>query len=195
MAKEVVHIRRHRASRFVGSQGTKHAAARGTRYGMDSKRASKAHIFTPAHATDEARAIAKELHPSPEHLYAHALDLFARNTFQVFGINLDTPVDFIVCSTKDGCEHAKDRKQASGGTGQAIAMADLKGIPVFNMSNKNWFERLKAFLDLPFNLPTGILPAIPADLLCPEKPKDHAQKKQTPTASNIKKMLKAAKRK
>lgn len=162
-------------------------------YGV--KDPSKAHIFTPAHATDEARAIAKELHPSPEHLYAHALDLFARNTFQVFGINLDTPVDFIVCYTKDGCEHAKDRKQASGGTGQAIAMADLKGIPVFNMSNKNWFERLKAFLDLPFNLPTGILPAIPADLLCPEKPKDRAQKKQTPTASDIKKMLKAAKRK
>lgn len=166
-------------------------------YGVKSL--AKKRIFHPENATDETRAIARELHPSPDHLYPHALDLFARNTFQVFGGDLNTPVDFVVCYTKDGCEKAKDRSQASGGTGQAIAMADLKGIPVFNMSRNDWFIRLKQFLNLDFDLPTGELPAIPADLLRLEKnagPKSSKKEKQklAPSPRDIKNLLKAARR-
>ena len=53
-------------------------------------------VFHPADATDETREIAKEIHPAGERLHGYALDLMARNTFQIFGGNLDTPVDFVV---------------------------------------------------------------------------------------------------
>lgn len=105
-------------------------------------------VFLASCATDETRGIAKELHPAPSRLAGYALDLMARNTFQVFGQNLDTPVDFVLCFTKDGCESYRTRTRDSGGTGQAIEMASRKGIPVFNMKNPNWIERLSKYIGL-----------------------------------------------
>ncbi len=98
-------------------------------------------------------AIAREIHPSP-----YALDrtrnpgfvwnLMARNTNQVFGRELDAPVDFVICWTADGIEHHSDRTRATGGTGQAIEMASRKGIPVINMASEGWKNRLKDLLGL-----------------------------------------------
>jgi hypothetical protein len=98
-------------------------------------------------AGEREHAVARELHPNP-----HALDrsrhsryvwnLMARNTNQVFGAGLDSPVDFVVCWTPDGAEHWSERTQATGGTGQAIEMASRKGIPVVNMARAGWRERI-----------------------------------------------------
>ena len=64
-------------------------------------------------------------HPAPGRLSEPAKKLMARNYCQMFGDRLDAPVsDFVVCYTEDG--------RASGGTGQAIRMADDHGIKVFN---------------------------------------------------------------
>lgn len=152
-------------------------------------------VFTPADATEESRAIAQELHPAHERLQGHALDLYARNTNQIFGRNLDVTVDFVVCYTKDGCETAAMRTRDSGGTGQAIEMADRKGAPVFNMKNPDWFTRLKSFLNLPFDLPTSRLPV----LNLPKPPakadaKPDKAKINAPNAQQIKNLLKAARR-
>jgi hypothetical protein len=43
--------------------------------------------------------------------------LMSRNCFQVLGPHLDEPSDLVICWTKDG--------EASGGTGQAIKLAEL----------------------------------------------------------------------
>ena len=51
-------------------------------------------IFRATDATDETRAIARFLHPLHSKLSGYALDLFARNTNQVFGRYLDNVVDF-----------------------------------------------------------------------------------------------------
>lgn len=83
--------------------------------------------------------------PAHDRLKGHALDLYARNTNQIFGSSLDKTVDFVVCYTKDGCESHLTRSRESGGTGQAIEMATRKGAPVFNMKKANWFLRLKQF--------------------------------------------------
>ena len=83
--------------------------------------------------------IAKEIHPSPNKLSDGGLDLMARNTFQVFGKNLDTPVDFVLAWTSDGTD--------KGGTGQAIRLAQGKGIPVINMFNDDWEAQLAKVLD------------------------------------------------
>lgn len=103
-------------------------------------------IFRPEDATETTRAIAQELHPAHERLHGHALDLYARNTNQIFGRNLDSTIDFVVCYTKDGCESHETRSRESGGTGQAIEMATRKGAKVFNMKNPDWFKRLKKYL-------------------------------------------------
>ncbi len=112
-------------------------------------------VFHTADATEETREIAKEIHPAGERLHGYVLDLMARNTMQIFGWDLDKPVDFVVCFTKDGCESYKTRTRESGGTGQSIEMASLKGIPVFNMKNPDWFDRLQRHIGVELQLPIG----------------------------------------
>lgn len=123
-----------------GAKGADSAFEKGVR-NFRNKR-----IFLADAADDETIAIAKEIHPAPERLGCYALKLMARNTYQVFGRNLDEPVDFVICWTKDGKEgHGCERP--CGGTGQAVEMASLKGIPVINLHNKNALERLSILFD------------------------------------------------
>ncbi len=77
-------------------------------------------------------------HPAPERLSQGAMKLMARNYCQLYGRAIDAPISsFIVCYTKDG--------KASGGTGQAIRMANDMNIPVLNAHG---FEKNpEAFID------------------------------------------------
>lgn len=68
--------------------------------------------------------------------------LMARNAQQVLGPELDEPVLFVLCWTQDGCEHDDTRTYLTGGTGQAISIASRADIPVINMKNMGWLERL-----------------------------------------------------
>jgi len=79
--------------------------------------------------------MAKYYHPAPNSLTSTTLKIMARNCYQVLGEDLDTPVEFIVCYTKDGEE--------IGGTAQAIRIAKDKGIPIYNIhNNKNYIKIL-----------------------------------------------------
>lgn len=100
-------------------------------------------VFKASDATDQTRQIAKEIHPAPDRLSPYALNLQARNTNQVFGRNLDTPADFVLVWTKDGSE----TQRGQGGTGQAMEMAQRKGIPVINMATEGWEDRLQAAIE------------------------------------------------
>lgn len=104
-----------------------------------------AQVFFAGHATDETRTLARHYHPAPERLYGDALDLMARNAYQVLGPQLDEPSEFVVCWTPDGTEKVTSR--ATGGTGQAIRIAVDHGIPVFNLYNSDAVARLKVHLD------------------------------------------------
>ena len=106
---------------------------------------NKKELFGPDMATEREMIIAKELHPNWNALVAKgdfAAKLMARNTFQVFGKNLDTPVDFVLFYAQE----QKDSIRPKGGTGQAVEMARLKGIPTINMADKNWREQLDKVL-------------------------------------------------
>lgn len=85
----------------------------------------------------ESTALAKKFHPAWNRLDQWGQKLMIRNGYQVFGSKLDTPVDFVICWTKDG--------KASGGTGQAIRMAEAYGIPVLNLRNVD-FKQACAWL-------------------------------------------------
>lgn len=95
------------------------------------------------HQTEEQAAASMELaskhHPAWPMLVARAngddpvlarkaraaMKLHARNGSQILGADLDSPVRFVVCWTEDG--------GASGGTGQAIRLAESLGIPVLSL--------------------------------------------------------------
>lgn len=88
--------------------------------------------------SEAAREMGKRFHPA--NLTKDAvINLMARNCYQVLGKDLKTPSDFIICWTPDG--------KASGGTGQAIRIADHYNIPVYNLKNTEDLQRLGNLLD------------------------------------------------
>lgn len=124
--------------------------AKGADKAFEKGAGKKKKIFFAKNATAKTRAIAKEIHPNPASLdkgNGYILDLMARNTNQVFGADLYSPVDFVLVWTPDGAESTAERSIKTGGTGQAIDMASRKGIPVINMANADWELRLQEVLD------------------------------------------------
>ena len=104
---------------------------------------SNKELFGPDMSNDLARNIAKEIHPLGNGLtVAKGLNFHARNTFQVFGKNLDTPVDFVLFYAQE-----TNSIRPKGGTGQAVHMARLKGIPAVNIwNNPNWKRQVMAIV-------------------------------------------------
>ena len=74
-----------------------------------------------------AKIFTQYFHPVPHKLSFGTQKMMDRNAMQILGYDGNTPVDFIVCWTKDG--------KASGGTGQAIRIANYFKIPVYNLYN------------------------------------------------------------
>lgn len=93
-----------------------------------------------------AATLAALVHPHWRRMPAHYRALHARNTPQVLGLQGEPPSRFVLCWTPDGCESQAERSGATGGTGQAIAIADIFGIPVFNMRRSDWRERFNKYL-------------------------------------------------
>lgn len=100
-------------------------------------------LHTPSR---EAEQIAEVLHPAWAKLLPAAKKLMARNSHQILGTDLKSPVDFVVCFTPDGAERESERSYTTGGTGQAISLASRWGIPVFNFARPDAGERLLAFV-------------------------------------------------
>lgn len=107
-------------------------------------------------ADKDAYALAATVHPAWDQLGAGPRALHSRNCYQVLGRTLDTPVEFTVCWTPDGCENEKSRKRTTGGTGTAIVLSERNGVPVFNLRNDSSRERLNAVLrrhGIPYEVP------------------------------------------
>lgn len=68
--------------------------------------------------------LVKTYHPKPGALSDAGWKFMSRNSYQVLGRDLKTPVEFVLCWTRDG--------KASGGTGQALRIAKDYKIPIFN---------------------------------------------------------------
>jgi hypothetical protein len=95
---------------------------------------------------DKAYIVAQKFHPAWGKLSPAAKKLMARNTQQICGKNLDSPSDFIVCWTNDGCTSSSTRTYKTGGTGQAIDIASNLGIPVINLFNDDAETKLSELL-------------------------------------------------
>jgi len=73
----------------------------------------------------QAAAIAERYHPAWERLSRGGRALQTRNSFQVLGADLESPSRFVIAWTKGG--------KATGGTGQAIRLAEDHTIPIINL--------------------------------------------------------------
>lgn len=73
---------------------------------------------------ERAFAVAEKFHPYWHNLTQGAQKLQARNSYQVLGLTLDDPVQFVLCWTKKG--------KGQGGTGQALRIAKHYNIPIFD---------------------------------------------------------------
>lgn len=118
--------------RSGGAEGSDKAFEKGV-----EKKANK-NIFYAEDANLMSYFAAYLFHPAPYILSKneYAKKLMARNTFQILGdLNSDViePSLFVVCWTKDGVETHKQRTKETGGTGQAISIADVFNIPVINL--------------------------------------------------------------
>ena len=97
--------------------------------------------------SEEALALASEHHPAWSMLSQPVQKLMARNCYQVLGVELDTPSDFVVCWTPDGCESHLTRTSKSGGTGLAISLASKLGIPIYNLANEHSMFAMSMILE------------------------------------------------
>ena len=136
----------------------------GNRVGMDEEGAdrafsagtSKKNLFSPRDKVgDREMKVGEEIHPNWSALSSGAAKLMARNTNQVFGAKLDTPVDFVLFYAQEVAGSIRPK----GGTGQAVEMARRKGIPTINMADSNWREQLKEALKKKPVVPTTEAPA------------------------------------
>ena len=96
--------------------------------------------------SNEAMELASKLHPAWNRLSQGARKLMARNCHQILGIDLKSPVDFVLCWTPDGAE--TETGYNTGGTGQAIRLAIQQGIPVINMFNTTWEKDLNDLIQV-----------------------------------------------
>jgi len=115
--------------RSGGAAGADKAFERGCGFGP--KR-----IFYPCDREDWLEHAA-HFHPNWSACSNYAKQLHARNSAIICGENLDDPVDFVICWTKNG--------EAIGGTGQALRVAEHYNIPVFNLQRADTASRMYGF--------------------------------------------------
>ncbi len=127
--------------RSGGAKGADQAFERGADAACRRKE-----IFLPSgEIPDQAYEIAAQHHPAWGGLPPYVKKLHARNVQQILGQNLELPSKFVICWTPDGAE-TKTTKE-TGGTGQAIRVANTYNVPVYNLANEGRFDDVKEICD------------------------------------------------
>ena len=86
--------------------------------------------------SEEAFELAKRFHPAWSYLKYGAKCLHSRNGYQILGLDLNTPVGFIICYAKE-----------KGGTDQALRVAASRSIPFVNLAFLEEGATLETVLD------------------------------------------------
>lgn len=100
--------------------------------------------FVESELYQRAKELSKTYHGAWMKCSDYAKALHARNVFQVLGQDLNTPSQFVVCWTPDGCKDHYARTLETGGTGTAISVAWGRGITIYNLAvqeDRIFFER------------------------------------------------------
>jgi hypothetical protein len=87
----------------------------------------------------QAHQTLHQYHPAPQRLSPFAQHLMARNAMQVLGPDLKSPSSMVVAWTPGGA--------VTGGTGQALRMAETYQIPVRNLGNPETMQSILNYLN------------------------------------------------
>lgn len=98
-------------------------------------------------ASNEARVIAASVHPAWSKCDEYARKLHTRNVFQILGLQLNNPVEFVICWTPEGEITESDFSIRTGGTATALRLAFQHDIPVYNLAYKPHYELLVEWLE------------------------------------------------
>ena len=98
--------------------------------------------------SEEVIAIAENNHPAYKYLKPQVKKLMNRNVYQVLGKDLNTPSEFVICYTNDGCKSHTTRTNKTGGTGLAISVASNNNVPIINLGNTDDLNRILNILGL-----------------------------------------------
>ena len=96
-------------------------------------------IYKADSATDESIELASQFHPAWNKCTDYVKKLHGRNALILLGEQLRNPSKFVICWTPDGND--------VGGTGLGIRIACHYGIPVVNLVNQHWLDRISVFLN------------------------------------------------
>jgi hypothetical protein len=88
--------------------------------------------------TSEAYAMAEQFHPAWERCSSAARKFHARNCFQALGATLQSPCSMIVCWTPDAL--------MTGGTGQALRIAQHNDICIKNLADATQFDKVVSYI-------------------------------------------------
>ena len=89
----------------------------------------------------QSEDMVRKTHPAPDRLSRGAMKLHSRNMNQVFGLDLQTPIEANICWTENG--------DVVGGTRSAIVLCEQNNIPVFNLGRPDQdvvLEEIRQFL-------------------------------------------------
>ena len=93
----------------------------------------------------EAYQLANKYHPNFDNLDPKVKQLMIRNVHIILGRDLQTPVDFVICWTKNGTLTGFDKD--SGGTGMALRLAKDVKIKIYNLKIPFTINKLKLELE------------------------------------------------
>lgn len=130
--------------RSGGAKGADRAFESGVKYLRNKE------IYLPTgNISQEAYDSVAQFHPYPQSLNKdYIIKLMARNYHQVMGPGNGSPRSkFIVCYTPDGCKSNQERTRDTGGTGQAISIADHYGIPIYNLAVEEDLNKILGYLN------------------------------------------------
>lgn len=106
-----------------------------------------------------AERIAAQYHNYWDDLNYGPKKMMSRNSMQVLGDDLNSPVRFVMAYTPDGAVNASMTTSKTGGTGQAIRIADDKGVNIYNISNskhwvmvEQWLSDIESKIEAAFNV-------------------------------------------
>lgn len=130
-----------RVAQLLAAQGwtLRSGGAEGADTAFERGAGGAAEIFRPKHANRAAFELAERFHPAWDRCGTYARALHARNGFQVLGRDLASPSRFVLCWTPGA--------SGSGGTGQAIRIANAYGIPVFDLADPTVRRRIESWLE------------------------------------------------
>lgn len=100
--------------------------------------------------TPESIEWARKAHPYFDKMKpgSFAFNAHARNAHQVLGRDCKSKAAFVVCWTPDGAERADQSHSTdvTGGTRTAIVIAEMNGVPVFNLARPDALFRLQTYV-------------------------------------------------